>query len=135
MIRAVLDTNVVISSIFWRGSPFMVVSMGMEKKYTVVTSPAIIDEVALKLKEKFNVPDDKINELLRILYAFSDVVVPRTKINLVRADKNDNKIIECAVEGGADYIVSGDVHLLDIKEYKDIKILTPSDMLKVLKHL
>jgi len=62
-------------------------------------------------------------------------VVPRTKINWVKADKNDNKIIECAAEGRADYIVSGDLHLLELKEYKGIKILTPSEMLNALKHL
>jgi len=54
------------------------------------------------------------------------------KINAVKADPDDNKIIECAACSNADYIVSGDRHLLDLKEYKSIKIVTPRNMLEIL---
>lgn len=133
MIKAVLDANVIISSIFWRGKPYQLMRRGIEGKCTFVISMPIIDEVASKLRSKFHLPEDKVGMLVDILLAFSTIVEPKAKLNAVKADASDNKIIECAVEGNAEYIVSGDVHLLEMGEYEGIKIVTPSQMLKILK--
>jgi len=134
-IKVVPDTNVIISSIFWRGAPYKFMKRGFKREYIIILSPEILDEVIDKLRNKFNVPGNKIQKLISILIIFSFVIEPTRKINAVKDDPNDNRIIECAVYGNADYIVSGDRHLLDLEKYKSIKIVTPRDMLEILKKL
>lgn len=133
MTKVVPDANVIISSIFWRGKPYQLMRKGIEGKCTFVISAPIIDEVISKLHSKFNLPEDKVEMLVDILLAFSTLVEPKVRLNVVKADASDNKIIECAVEGKAEYVVSGDAHLLEMREYEGIKIMTPSRILEILK--
>jgi len=132
-IKIVLDTNVLISSIFWRGAPYKVMKRGFEGEYLIISSSEILDEVIDKLRNKFNIPENTIHDVIRILMAFSFVVEPTRKIDAVKDDPDDNKIIECATCCNADYIVSGDGHLLDLEKYKSIRIVKPRDMLEILK--
>ncbi len=62
MTRVVPDTNIIISAIFWSGKPYQVITRGLKGEYQLVTSPEIIDEVVGKLRNKFNFPEDKIEE-------------------------------------------------------------------------
>lgn len=133
MTKIVPNTNVIISSIFWRGKPYQLMRKGIEGKCTLVTSMPIVDEVVSKLRSKFHLPEDKIGALVDVLLTFLTLVEPRAELNAVKADPSDNKIIECAVGGNAEYIVSGDTHLLEMFEYKGIKIVTPSQILGILK--
>ncbi len=130
-IKIVPDTNVIISSIFWRGTPYKVMKNGFERKYVIVTSPEIIDEVVDKLRNKFNVPENKVSKLIRTLIEFSVVIAPIERIDVVKDDSDDNKIVECAIEAYADYIVSGDKHLLNIGNFEEIKILTPGEFIEL----
>ena len=132
-IRVVLDTNVIISAIFWRGSPYRVMKKALQRDFILVISPDILEEVSERLKYKFNLPRDEIETLTNILLSYSDIVEPTTKVNVVKADENDNKIIECAIDGEADFIVTGDHHLLELKSYKSIKIITPAEFLELLE--
>ena len=129
MIRAVLDTNIIISSIFWKGNPHEVVRKGVLGEYRLVVSAEILDEVANKLRTKFKFPEESIQELVDILLAHSHIVEPTAKFDVVR-DKSDNKIMECAFDGKADYIVTGDPDLLDLKEFKNIRIITAKEFLE-----
>ena len=130
MTRVVADTNIIISAIFWSGKPYQVVVNGLKGDYQLVTSPEIVDEVLSKLRNKFQLPEDKIEEQANILISLFHVVLPTTKVDAVR-DKSDNNIIECAVDGKADYIVTGDPDLLELKEFRGIKILTANKFLKM----
>ncbi len=132
-IRVVLDTNVIISAIFWRGSPYRVMRKALQRDFILVISPDILKEVSERLKHKFNLPREEIEILMNILLSYSDIVEPTTKVNVVKADENDNKIIECAIDGKADFIVTGDHHLLELKSYKSIKIITPAEFLELLE--
>jgi len=132
-IRVVLDTNVIISAIFWRGSPYRVMKKALQRDFILVISPDILEEVSERLKYKFDLPRDEIETLTNILLSYSDIVEPTTKVNVVKADENDNKIIECAIDGEADFIVTGDHHLLELKSYKSIKIITPAEFLELLE--
>ena len=129
MIRAVLDTNIIISSIFWEGNPHEVVRRGIIGDYQWVTSAEILDEVANKLRTKFKFPEESIQELVDILITHCHIIEPSSKFDIVR-DKSDNKIIECAYDGKADYIVTGDTDLLEIKEFKGIKIITAKEFIE-----
>lgn len=128
MTRVVIDTNIIISSVFWRGRPYEVVRKGILKEYQLVISNAILDEVVDKLRNKFHFPEEGIQKLADILLIHSHLIEPTSKFDIVR-DKNDNKIIECAFDGKADYIVTGDPDLLSIKEFRGIKIITAKEFL------
>jgi len=131
MTRVVLDTNIIISSVFWKGKPYEVMKKGIEGEYQIVVSPEILDEVVEKLRNKFQFSEEGIQELVDIILTYSHVVEPTSKFDVVR-DKKDNKIIECAFDGKADCIVTGDPDLLELKEFRGIKIVTAREFLKEL---
>lgn len=82
-----------------------------------------------KLLDKFKVPPEKVEEFLEIIVFDSKIVYPKNKLDIVKKDPSDNKVIECAIEAEASFVVSGDKHLLEIKEYKGIKIVSPREFL------
>ena len=129
MIRVLPDTNIIISSVFWRGNPYGVVRRGILGKYKLVTSAEIIDEVVDKLRNKFQFPEESIQKLIDVLMTYFHVVEPTVKFDVVR-DKKDNKIVECAFDGRVDYIVTGDPDLLVLKEFKGIKIVKAKEFLE-----
>ena len=130
MIRALPDTNIIISSVFWRGNPYEVIRNGILGKYQLVISAEILDEVVDKLRNKFQFPEESMQELVDILMIYCHIVDISSKFDVVR-DKKDNKIIECAFDGKADYIVTGDPDLLILKEFKGIKIVKAKEFLNI----
>lgn len=132
MIRVVPDTNIIISSVFWRGPPYEIIRKGIVGEYQLVLSPEILAEVVDKLRHKFQFPDEKIQELVDILMTYCHVVQPSSKFEVVR-DKTDNKIIECAFDGNADYVVTGDPDLLELHEFLGIKIIKAREFLETIK--
>lgn len=129
MIKVVLDTNVFISALFWKGAPHQIFKEILRRAVLNFTSPQILQELKERLLEKFEVPFEKVKEFLEIIVFNSQVVYPKNKLNIVKKDPSDNKIIECAVEAKASFVVSGDKHLLGIKEYQGIKIISPKEFL------
>ena len=131
MDRIVVDTNIYISAIFWGGKPREIIDLGRDNRVHIFTSLEIENDIAEKLRTKFRLNEEEINQ---ILLDFSTLTVPvkvTTKIEVIPDDPEDNKFIECAVISGANYIVSGDKHLLDLKEYSGIKILKASEYLAI----
>ena len=131
MIRVLPDTNIIISSVFWRGNPYEVVRRGILGGYKLVISAEILDEVVDKLRNKFQFPEESIQELIDILMTYCHIVEVTSKFDVVR-DKKDNKIIECAFDGKVDYIVTGDPDLLVLKEFKGIKIVKAKEFLEMI---
>lgn len=130
--RAVLDTNVLISGIFWTGSSNRVILSWKEGKFTLVTSLAIISELVKVLKDfKIKLPEDIIGQWADLIIRNSIIVEPNENINAVKEDPKDNIFVETAVSGNADYIVSQDYHLLKLKEFRGIKIVTPDKFNKI----
>ena len=128
MISVVPDTNIIISSIFWQGKPYEVIRRGILGDYQLIISNEILDEVMDKLKNKFSFPEDNIHELIDIILTYCQIIEPVSRFDIVR-DKTDNKILECAFDCKADKIVTGDQDLLDLKEFKGIKIVTAKEFL------
>jgi len=129
MTVAVLDTNILISATFWTGPPYEITILAISKKITVCTSIELLDEYARILKRDFNQDQKQIEEKIEAILKFSKTVNPTTKINEIKEDPQDNKVLEAAVEAEADYIVSGDKHLLKLKEFKGIKIVKAKEFL------
>jgi len=129
MIKVVLDTNIFISALFWKGVPYQIFKKSLQKEISVFISPVILDELKEKLLVKFKLPSEKVKEFLEIIVFNSKIVYPRKKLDIIKKDPSDNKIIECALEAKASFVISGDKHLLGIKEYKGIKIISPKEFL------
>ena len=128
--KIVLDTNVLVSGIFWSGVPFKILEYWMQKKFELVISREILDEyqrTLIKLSKGRNGP---LVDHWMLLVAENSHIINTKKRFRLSADPDDDKFIECAVAGSARYIVSGDSHLLDICSVLDIPIITPSEFLK-----
>lgn len=128
----VLDTNILISAIFWRGTPYKVLLNALKKKYSLHLSTKILNELEKKLRVKFKFPEDEIKTHIEILIKYGEIIEPNIVLDVIENDPDDDKILECAVSCNADYIVSGDSHLLDLNEYKGIKILSARKFLEKL---
>ena len=130
--KVVLDTNVFISGIFWKGSSNKVITSWKEGKFTSVTSLEAVSEIIEVLKDfKIKLPDDMIKEWVELIIRNSIIVEPKERINIIKDDTKDNIFIEIAVAGNVDYIVSQDNHLLKLKEFGRIKIITPEEFNKI----
>ncbi|MEK7510045.1 MAG: putative toxin-antitoxin system toxin component, PIN family [Patescibacteria group bacterium] len=132
MLRVVLDTNVYISAILTSGKPRDVLELGRKRKIRLLISGAILQEIERVLRLKIEKPAQEIARILISLQMVSEFVSPQKTISKIKSDPPDNRILECAHEGKADYIVSGDTkHLLPLKKYKNIGIVSPAEFLKI----
>jgi len=123
----VIDTNVLISSIFWEhGNPHRVVGKASERKIENHTSLDMLKELQKVLKMDFNQPDEAVQRQTALVISYSEIVYPKEKVNVVKEDPKDNMVLECAIACKADYIITGDKHLLKLKEFRSIKIVKPS---------
>ena len=130
--KAVLDTNVFISGIFWKGASNRVINDWRGSKFTSVTSLEAVSEIIKILKDfKIKLPDDMIKEWIDLIIRNSIIVEPKEKILAVKDDPKDDIFIETAVAGNVDYIISQDNHLLKLKEFRGIKIITPEEFNKI----
>jgi putative PIN family toxin of toxin-antitoxin system len=124
MIRVVADTNIFISALMFGGLPGTFLDLAFVKSFQLVTSPVLLDELDEKLRGKFGVsPKDA--DLIRLrLEAAALIVEPDFSLKVIEDDPDDDRVLECAVAAKADYIVSGDRHLLKLSSYRDIPVMT-----------
>jgi uncharacterized protein len=127
----VIDTNIVISALNFGGNPKAVLELARKNRIHNITSPFIINEVEKVLTQKFGWQIEVTREVLNDFRGFSHVVNPPETIAVIKYPP-DNRILECAVAGRADCIISGDHHLTDLKTFEKIKIITPTEFLAIL---
>ena len=126
--KVVIDTNIFISGIFWKGASNKVIINWKEGKFILVTSLEAVSEIIKVLKDfKIRLSDDMIRKWIDLIVRNSIIVEPKERINIVKDDQKDNIFIETAVAGNVDYIISQDSHLLKLKEFRGIKIITPEE--------
>jgi len=130
MLRVVVDTNVYISAIFWGGKPRHLIDLGRDDKIQIFTSEEIEQEISDKLMTKFGLNADDAGRVMADFSTFTKSIRVSSRIHVVKDDPDDNKFIECAVECGAEFIISGDKHLLRMKKYKGINIMNAATFLK-----
>ncbi|MGA9069295.1 MAG: putative toxin-antitoxin system toxin component, PIN family [Terracidiphilus sp.] len=122
--RVVADTNVFISAFMFGGLPGRFLDLALRGKFTLLTSSALLDELDEKLRGKFAVSERDALAIREKLEANAEVAEPDFELNAVPDDPDDNRVLECAAAGKAEFIVSGDRHLLRIGAYEGIAIVT-----------
>lgn len=129
--KVVLDTNIFVS-ILKKGRLRKILDLWLDERFDVVISDSIIREIFEVLRRpKFGFSMDEIEELGDLIFEKALIFNPQNKVEIC-ADPDDNKFVECALEGKADYIVSGDLHLLELQKYRKTRILSPSELIKLL---
>jgi putative PIN family toxin of toxin-antitoxin system len=132
MIKAVADTNVYISAILFGGKSEEIRKLAREGKVELLISETILAEIAGVLKRKFNWLDWQISEVIKDMRTLTTLITPAFILSVIKEDEPDNRVLECAVEGQASYIVSGDEHHLQpLKEYEGITIISPTQFLEL----
>lgn len=134
MTRVVLDTNVLVSALITNGKPRRLL-LKLRKDHTVVISRKITAELADVLaRDKFGVTEVQTEKFLLAILRKAKLVSPHSRFKVVPEDPDDNEILNVAYSGKADYVVTGDSHLLALKKFKRIPIVTVDEMLKILKN-
>lgn len=127
------DTNVLLSATLWDGSVaqkllFDLIRQGIK----IYSTTEILSEYQKILKRDFEFPDEEASEIMEKILIFVNQVNPQMKVNAVKEDPDDNKIVECALESESRYIITYDKHLLNLKEYKGIQIIRPEEARAIL---
>ena len=128
----VFDTNVLLSSTLWDGSVAQKLLQKMIlSDVDIFSSSEILEEYQKILRRDFDYTEEKINKIMIVLSAFLKIVEPKEKVDVVKDDPDDNKVIECALASGSEYILTYDNHLLKLNEFRGIKIIKPEELLKL----
>lgn len=130
--KVTLDTNVLISATFWKGNEAKIIEFAEKRKVVLVLSKQILAEYENVLNKKFyNIAkEDQIKETIAKITRLSEIVDPKIKVEIVKDDPADDKIIECAITGNSQFIISGDKHLLKIKKIGMIEIVSAKEFLE-----
>jgi len=133
MIKVVIDTNVFISGMFWKGPPSKILDALENGRFRLVLSPEIFTEyqrVAADMGRKY--PDVDTSKFLELVGYNSDIVPDLAFTKPVCSDSDDDKFLAAALSAKASYIVTGDKALLKVAEFSGTKIVQPSSFLKAL---
>ena len=131
--RVVLDTNVVVSGLNFPGNERLVLELARRGRFESFLSPFILQEVADVLVRKFRWSEERSSQAIRMLRDTAAMIEPRLLPQVIEANEADNRILECAVEAAADYLITGDRrHLLPLGEHRGIRILNAPRFLSVL---
>ncbi len=124
--KAVIDTNVLISGVFFGGMPSRVLEGWRDGKFDLVVSPDILEEyrrVGEHLQARF--PEVSLAPFLALLVMNAEIIEPPELPEQVSKDHDDDKFIACALAGGCRFVISGDKHLLGVSGYRGVKVVTP----------
>jgi putative PIN family toxin of toxin-antitoxin system len=134
--KAVLDTNVLISAVIATGTPHEVLLSGYRGEYRIVASVETLAEfrrTLAKYPDRFQLSESEIQREVETVRYFAEFVDPDEDVEAVERDPDDDKFLEAAVAGNVDYVVSGDQHLLELDDFRGIGIVDPRTFLDELE--
>ena len=132
--RVVLDTNVIVSGLNFPGNERLVLELALRGRFELYLSTFILEEAAGVLERKFDWNPERSAQALRALGNAGTVIYPRRLPEVIEGGHADNRILECAVEAAADYLVTGDRrHLLPLDEHQGTRILNAPRFLSTLE--
>jgi putative PIN family toxin of toxin-antitoxin system len=127
----VLDSNIYISALLFGGKPRQIIEAALAGKIRLAVSAPILEEVQGVLSgSKFQFPAAAAREMITEITALAEAIEPAERITLITEDPADNRILECALASGAEAVVSGDVHLLNLENFRGIPIVSPAACLE-----
>ncbi len=130
-LKVVLDTNVYISALLFSGIPETIIELARDGDFELIISPDILFETGRILQEKFKFSKQEALYALSEIRRIATIVYPKTRITHIKDDPTDNRILECASEGSADYLVTGDKkHLRKLEKFQSCTILLPAEFIK-----
>jgi putative PIN family toxin of toxin-antitoxin system len=133
VLQVTADTNILVSAIVYpRGNPRRLLQMALSGDIDLCVSHPIIEEMADVLARKFRATPQDIAEAMEIVTLAARTVRPTVRLDVIKEDPDDNRILECAVSAGSDCIVTGDKDLLRLKSYDSIRIPKVSDFMDIL---
>lgn len=127
-IKIVFDTNIYISAFLKSGFSRQLFNLSFLDKFDLFISPQILSELRGKLRKKFKIKESDIQLFSATMTKIAKKVLPTKKIEVIKIDPADNIILECAIEAGANLIISNDKHLLKLKRYRNIGIIHPKTL-------
>lgn len=134
-LKVVFDTNILLSAWFWEGNESKLIESVEEGILHAYTSKQLIEELSRTLSyPKFSLSPHEVETIRNYYLLLLKIVRPKQSVNIVLEDQEDNRILECALEAQADYIVSGNHHLLELGEFRGIKIVKSTELLKILSN-
>jgi len=132
-LKVVIDTNVFVSGLTFKGKPREILDLIWRGDIEACISSFILKELEETLRKDFSWDRDQIKHTIEKIKARTILIQPKTKVSVIKGKDDDNRILECAIEGKVRYLISGDKkHLLSLKEYQKIKILSPAEFLRLL---
>jgi len=130
MLRVVLDTNVLVSAIISDGKPRELLRKGISKEFCIITSDLILRELGIVIRRpKFKTSEDEVHRIILALMQTAEIVEVVSQFNVVEEDPKDDMVVKTAYDGRADFIVSGDSHLLALRNFRGISIVNVKQML------
>jgi putative PIN family toxin of toxin-antitoxin system len=135
--RAVIDTNIIVSRYLTPGGlASQVLALWRDDAFELIVSEAILAEVRdvllrPSIRVRHRMPEDMVDQVIDGFRQFATLVAPEEPIQ-ASEDPDDDKFLECAVAGGADVIVSRDPHLLSLKQFRGVRVLSPAAFVEVL---
>jgi uncharacterized protein len=132
LVRVVIDTNVLVSSLIGHGKPRRLVSR-LLRDHSVVTSYELLAELGDVLpRTKFGLKSEQISRFVSTYATSSEIVILKRRFDVLKEDPDDNAVLDAAVNGKADFVVSGDKHLLELKQFRGVRIVTVDHALNAL---
>jgi uncharacterized protein len=132
VIGVTADSNIYISGLVFAGPPLEFLDAARAGRFHLNLSDPLLDEILRVLRDKFLWPQARLNDLPARLDKFTQRVHPAVTLDVVKNDPDDNRVLECAVAAGSQYIVSGDSDLLQLGHYGGIQIVRVADFIKLL---
>ena len=129
MVSVTADSNIYISALNFRGNPDKLLDLARAGQIELHITDDILGEVLRVLKDKFRWSGEALRLAKDRIGDFTRTIQPGQAVQIVTADPTDNRILDCALAGKSDYIVSGDKHLLNLGQYEGTKIVTAAEFL------
>lgn len=128
--KVVIDNNVFVSAFGWHGKPEEVVKLAATGVIENYTHMEMLSELARVVSyPKLRFPESLQAEIIETVFISSFLVNVSEPLKVINSDASDNRVLECAVAACVDFIISGDKHLLNLKKFRGIDIVTPEDFL------
>ncbi len=133
MIRVTADSNIYVSALHFGGPPDKFLDLARTRVIHLTISDDILAEVTRVLRDKFGWSEEALSMAQARIADFTVRVAPPQKLDLVREDPADNRILECAVEGKSQYLVTRDNHLLKLKSFEGTQMIKVADFLGIVR--